>query len=117
MSNKSDIVFLEHILDSIDAIAQFSKNVTKNELDSNRLKRSAIVREIEVIGEAVKNISRSLKSNHKEIAWKDIAGTRDKMIHHYFGVDINIILDIIKRDLPLLKKKVQEILKDLLSKN
>ena len=48
---------------------------------------------------------------HKEIAWKEIAGTRDKMIHHYFGVDVNIIFDIIKKDLPKLKKQIQHILK------
>src|SRR3989344_3115231 len=110
MSDKGDAVFLEHILDSIDAIEQFSKNITKSELDSNRLKRSAIVREIEIIGEAVKNISPSLKKKHTEVEWKSITGTRDKMIHHYFGVDTNIILDIIKNDLPKLKKQIQEIL-------
>tara|TARA_Y100000310_G_C20583574_1_gene764223 strand:- start:119 stop:469 length:351 start_codon:yes stop_codon:yes gene_type:complete len=113
MSEKGDLVFIEHILDSINAIGQFSKNITKNELNSNRLKRSAIVREIEIIGEAVKNISRGLKNKHKEIVWKDIAGTRDKMIHHYFGVDTNIVFDIIKKDLPILKKQIQNILKSL----
>ena len=111
MSEKGDVVFLEHILDSIEAIGQFSKNITKQDLVSNRLKRSAIVREIEIIGEAVKNISQNLKHKHKEIAWKEIAGTRDKMIHHYFGVDVNIIFDIIKKDLPKLKKQIQHILK------
>lgn len=113
MNNKSDIVFFEHILDSIAAIEQFSKNITKNELESNRLKRSAIIKEIEIIGEAVKNISQSLKNKHKEIEWKDIAGTRDKMIHHYFGIDINIVWDIVKKDLPILKKQIQQILESL----
>jgi len=61
--------------------------MSKKALASDRLRQSAIVREIEVIGEAVKNISETLKSKHKDIEWKDIAGTRDKMIHHYFGVD------------------------------
>jgi len=113
MSDKGDAVFLEHILDSIDAIELFSKNITKNKLESNRLKRSAIVREIEIIGEAVKNISPNLKKRYKEIEWKAIVGTRDKMIHHYFGVDVNIILDIIRRDLPKLKKQIQQISESL----
>lgn len=113
MSDKGDLVFLEHMLDCIGAIEQFAKNITKNELDSNRLKRSAIVREIEIIGEAAKNISLGLKNKHKEVEWKDIAGTRDKMIHHYFGVDTNIVLDIIKIDLPKLKKQILQILKSL----
>ena len=82
-------------------------------MDSSRLKRSAIVREIEVIGEAAKNISQNLKHKNKEVEWKEIAGTRDKMIHHYFGVDVNIVLDIIKNDLPKLKKQIQQILESL----
>lgn len=113
MIDKDDTVFLKHILDSISAIEHFSKKITKSELDSNRLKRSAIVREIEIIGEAVKNISQNLKNKQQEIKWKEIAGTRDIMIHHYFGVDINIIFDIIKKDLPKLKKQIQKILKSL----
>ena len=113
MSDKGDVVFLKHILDSINAIEQFSKNMTKDKLNSSRLKRSAIVREIEIIGEAVKNISQNLKHKHKEVEWKEIAGTRDKMIHHYFGVDVNIVWDIIKNGLPQLKKQIQQILESL----
>mgnify|MGYP001427331685 CR=1 FL=1 len=111
--NHGDLAFVEHILDSINAIEDFSKGLTKENLISNRLKRSAIVREIEIIGEAVKNISESLKENHKEVEWKDIVGARDKMIHHYFGVDLNIVWDIIIHDLPMLKKQIQEIKKRL----
>ena len=80
---------------------------------SDRLKQSAIVREIEIIGEAVKNISENLKDKHREIEWKEIAGTRDKMIHHYFGVDLNIVWDIVKINLPDLKKKILKIKEEL----
>jgi len=110
---KEDLAFIEHILDSINAIKDFSKNMSKEELSSNRLKQSAIVREIEIIGEAVKNISESLKNKHPEIEWKEIVGTRDKMIHHYFGVDLNIVWDIIKINLPDLKEKILKIKEDL----
>ena len=109
MKDKSDLVFIEHILDSINAIEVFSEKLTKKELSANRLKQSAIVREIEIIGEAVKNISETLKKNHKEIPWREITGTRDKMIHHYFGVDLNIVWDIIKINLPVLRKKILKI--------
>ena len=109
MSDKNDMAFIEHILDSIGAIESFSKGMNKKELVSNRLKQSAIVREIEIIGEAVKNISRNLKNKHKEIEWKEIAGTRDKMIHHYFGVDLDIVWSIIKLNLPKLKKNILKI--------
>jgi uncharacterized protein with HEPN domain len=113
MNDKTDLAFIEHILDSINAIKKFSKNMNKNELVSNRLKQSAIVREIEIIGEAVKHISEALKNKHSEIEWKEIAGTRDKMIHHYFGVNLDIIWDIIKINLPDLKIKILKIKEDL----
>ena len=110
---KNDLPFIEHILDSISAIEKFSKNMKKEKLISDRLKQSAIVREIEIIGEAVKNISEGLKNKHREIEWKEIAGTRDKMIHHYFGVDLNIVWDIVKINLPDLKDKILNIKKEL----
>jgi uncharacterized protein with HEPN domain len=110
---KDDLAFIEHILDSINAIEEFSKNINKEKLISNRLKQSAIVREIEIIGEAVKNMSESLKNKHPEIEWKEIAGTRDKMIHHYFGVDLNIVWNIIKINLPDLKNKILKIKEEL----
>ncbi|MCK5624321.1 DUF86 domain-containing protein [Candidatus Pacearchaeota archaeon] len=111
--NKNNLAFIEHILESINAIMEFSKDINKKELISNRLKQSAIVREIEIIGEAVKNISKDLKNKHPEIEWKEIVGTRDKMIHHYFGVDLNIIWEIIKTDLPDLKKHILKIKENL----
>lgn len=109
MVKKSDFIFIGHILDSINAIETFSLNLTKKELSSNRLKQSAIVRELEIIGEATKNISQAIKKKNPEIQWAKIAGTRDKMIHHYFGLDLNIIWAIINEDLPLLKKQVMKI--------
>lgn len=113
MSEKNDLVYIEHILESIDAIMEFSKGINKEELTSNRLKQSAIVREIEIIGGAVKNVSENLKNKHKEIEWRDIAGTRDKMVHHYFGIDLDIVWNIIKINLPDLKMKILKIKKEL----
>ena len=103
---KDNSVFIKHILDSINAIEDFSKDISKDKLESSRLIQSAVVREIQIIGEAVKNISTSFKQEHSEIPWKEIMGTRDKMIHHYFGVDLDILWNIIKKDLPLLKKQL-----------
>jgi uncharacterized protein with HEPN domain len=113
MNDKDDLVFILHILDSINAIEDFSRNLLKKTLLSSRLRQSAIVRELEIIGEAVKNISEPTKEKYPEVEWKKIVGTRDKMIHHYFGVDLNIIWDIIKNNLPLLKKQIQKIKDDL----
>ncbi|MEK6914796.1 MAG: DUF86 domain-containing protein [Nanoarchaeota archaeon] len=111
---KNDLVFINHILDSINAIREFSKNLDKQKLISDRLIQSAIVREIEIIGEAVKNISKDIKNKHLEVKWSEISGTRDKMIHNYFGVDWNIVWDIIKINLPDLESKILNIRKEII---
>ncbi|MEK6914770.1 MAG: HepT-like ribonuclease domain-containing protein [Nanoarchaeota archaeon] len=106
---KEDKIFVEHILDSINAIEGFVKNVNEEELYYNRMMKSAIIREIEIIGEAAKNISNEFKNKHKGIPWKDIMGTRDKLIHHYFGIDFKIVWKIIKLFLPELKNKLENL--------
>ena len=111
MKEKDDFVFIEHILDSINAIENFSIDLTLEELTSNRMKRNAIVREIEIIGEAAKNLSDNFKNKNKEIPWKEIIGTRDKAIHHYFDIDLGIVLGIIQNDIPDLKNKLLKIKK------
>lgn len=109
MNNKDDFIFVNHILDSIDAIENFSNELSKEDLISNRLVRSAIVRELEIIGEAAKNLSNNFKKVNDKIPWREIIGTRDKMIHHYFGVNIDMIWDIVKKDLPELEKELKRI--------
>ena len=112
MISKNDLAFIKHILDSADAIESFSEGMNKVELISNRMKRSAIIREIEIIGEAVKNLSVNLKNEHDEVQWKNIIGTRNKMTHHYFGVDIDNIWRVVTMDLPELKENIIKIIKD-----
>ena len=113
MTQKGDLLFAKHILDSINAILDFSKEMTIEELRTNRLKQTAIVRETEIIGEAAKNISEETKKKHPEVEWKGIIGTRDKMIHHYFGVDISVVWSIITENLPLLKEQILKIEKEI----
>jgi len=89
---KKDVnIFLSHILESIENIESFSKNISRNEFMKERFNQNAIVRELEIIGEASKNIPDDFKKEHSNINWKEIVGTRDKLIHHYFGVDLEII--------------------------
>ena len=107
---KEPLIFIEHILENITDIESFSKGISKIELGKNKLKQKAIVRSLEIIGEAVKNISSAFKNKYPNIRWKEISGLRDKLIHHYFGVDLNTIWDIIQEDLPKLKKEIKNIL-------
>lgn len=109
MTEKDALIFLEHILESIKDIESFSRDVSKEELSKNREKLNAIVRSIEIIGEAAKNIPGSFKKEHPQVAWKEIVGARDVLIHHYFGIDLNILWEVIKKDIPILKKQILEI--------
>ena len=110
--SKDPKVFANHILDSINAIESFLKEESKEEIEKNRMKQSAVIRELEVIGEAVKNLPNSVKEASPEIAWKQIAGMRDKLIHHYFGVDLDAVWETIKRNIPSYKGNIQNILKN-----
>ena len=113
MTNHEDLPYLEHIIDAIKDIEESAKNVSKKKFLKNKDIRDSNIRRIEVIGEAAKNISNALKERHKEIEWVKIIGTRDKIIHHYFGVNLDIIWEIIKKDIPKLKQKILKIKKDL----
>ena len=106
-------LFIDDILSSINAIEEFSKGMDKKDMISDRLKQSAIVREIEIIGEAVKNISEDIKAKYKEIEWRKIAGMRDVIIHSYFRIDLDAVWNVIKKDFPTLKKQMNLIKKDL----
>ncbi len=107
---KDQKIFLKHMLENISDIKNFTRKVSKKELTENKEKLNAVIRSIEIIGEATKNISESFKEKHKEIPWKEIIGTRDILIHHYFGIDIDILWNIIKRDILTLEKQIKEII-------
>ena len=113
MREKDPSIYIEHILSNIEQIETFSENLDKEELADNKLKQYAIIRAIEIIGEAVRNLPSNVKNNHPEVSWKEIIGTRDMMIHHYFGVDLNIVWNIIKIDLPILKIQIIKIKSEL----
>jgi len=106
---KDPLIFIEHIIENIENVETFSKDLTKEDLSKNKLKQYAIIRAIEIIGEAAKNLSTKFKEENSGIPWREIAGARDRIIHHYFGADLDIIWEIIKRDIPELKKKMVKI--------
>lgn len=110
---KRDKIFLKHIIENISLIEKSLQGIRKEDFFKDRDKQDANLRRLEIIGEAVKNISKELKTNYSSIPWRSIAGTRDKLIHEYFGVDLEITWSIIKKDLPLLKKEIEKILKKL----
>lgn len=113
MIEHNDIVYIKHILDAIEDIENSVNNLSRKEFEENKDVKDAAIRRLEVIGEAAKNISNKLKEYYPDIAWKKMTGARDRMIHAYFSVDLDIVWEIVKKDLPQLKKKIQKIKEEL----
>ena len=110
---KDPLIFIEHITESIENIELYSKDVSKDNFLKDKKIQDAVVRRLEVIGEAVKNLPKDFIKKYPDIFWKEIIGTRDKIIHHYFGVDLDIMWVIIKKDIPKLKNKIKKILNNI----
>lgn len=108
---KDDLAFIEHILLCIDKIQQYTKNLTPQDFNNDELIQDAVIRNIEIIGEATKKISKHLKSQYHEIPWKEMSGMRDKLIHDYFGVDVDVVWQTVKEDIPYLKSLIEGIYK------
>ena len=107
--HKSDSVYLKHILDSITQIEKYTQDLDVEDLIGNRLVQDAVIRQLEIIGEATKNLSDDFKNKKLAIPWKDIAGMRDKLIHGYFGVDLESVWLTVSEDIPNLKAFIQSI--------
>ena len=110
MRKKNPKIFLEDILESIERIEGYTKGKTLENFLEDYEKQDAIIKRLEIIGEAVKNIPISIKRKYPEIPWKDIAGMRDVLIHEYFGVKMERVWDTAKKDIPKLKRQIAEIL-------
>lgn len=106
---KDDLVYIEHINQAIEKIFQYSKGLTKESFKTNEMVQDAVIRNIEIIGEATKKISRDFRTTYYEIPWKEMAGIRDKLIHDYMGIDVDVIWKTIEIDLTELKLLFQKI--------
>ncbi len=108
-----DLAYLRHILDAIISIEEFSEGISSvEELRDRRLERAGIERMLTIIGEAAKMVSPELRREHPEIPWREAAGMRDKIVHHYFGVDYEAVFLTIQDDLPPLKQGIRSMLNE-----
>ena len=113
MSKRSVKCYLQDILDAIEKIKKYTAKVDYEMFSKNEMMIDAVLMNIAIIGESVKKIPEDVKEKYPDIPWKDIAGMRDKVIHDYFGVDVNIVWETIKKDVPELEQKIKVMLKEL----
>lgn len=102
--------YLDDIVDAMDKVEDFTKDMKYEEFIEDDKTTFAVIRALEIIGEAVKKMPPSIKKQHPQIPWKDMAGMRDKLIHEYFGVKTKVVWETIKQDIPPLKPLFQRIL-------
>ena len=109
MSQDSDI-YLEDILEAIDRIQEYVGDVTRETFERDRMRIDAVIRNLEVIGEAVKQVPDSVREKYPSVEWRKIAGLRDILIHKYFDVNLEIVWGVVQSNIPILKTEIQQIL-------
>jgi uncharacterized protein with HEPN domain len=113
MKKKRDIEdYLKDIVENIDKIVKFTSGISYEDFVNNDEKVYALIRAIEIIGEATKNVPQSIRKKYPEIPWKDMAGMRDKVIHEYFGVDAKIVWITATKEIPPLKDKILKVINE-----
>jgi uncharacterized protein with HEPN domain len=114
---KDDCVYLHHIIDAFLQIEHYTDGVTYEEFLSNRLLQDGVIRQLEVMGEAARNLSEDLRNEYPIIPWRQMISLRNRMIHAYFNVNLQIIWEIIQGDIPNLKQETMHILEILNQKS
>lgn len=109
-ATKDPKVFLEHILESIEEIERNIHKMSESKFYESTTIQDAVIRRLEIIGEAVRNVPDSFRERYPDIPWRKIAGLRDVLIHEYFGVDMKLVWQIANKDIPKLKKQISELL-------
>jgi uncharacterized protein with HEPN domain len=113
MMKRDAILFIEDIIESIGWIENFIENMTFSEFIADEKTKTAVIKKLEVVGEAAKNIPDGIKKEYKGLPWKKMAGMRDKLSHEYFGVRHEIVWKVAKETLPGIKPEIEKLLEVL----
>jgi uncharacterized protein with HEPN domain len=111
--NRRDRDFLLDIEDAISRILEYTAGINWDEYLGDKKTQDAVVHNLEVIGEAAKNLSDEFRNQYPGIPWRDMTGTRDRLTHHYFGINQEIVWQIIELDLPGLKRQIEQLVGEL----
>ena len=107
----SPLEYLRHVLDEADYLARQVPRLTREQFLQDETAKRAFVRSMEIIGEAVKKVPDEIRVRYSDVEWRALAGMRDKVIHHYFGVDYEIVWDVAANKVPVLRQQIMEILR------
>jgi len=108
--SRSQLLYLNDIADAVKNIQSYVRNLTHEEFTDDQMRVDAVIRNFEIIGEAVKNLSEDIKTEFPKIDWRAVSGFRDVLIHGYFGVDMDILWDIIVQKVPELQNEIERII-------
>lgn len=103
---RDESVYLRHVFDAIKLIEEYTDGIDEQTFRDRRLIQDGVIRQLEIIGAAVKHLPEAFREKHCHIPWQDIAGTRDMLIHHYFGVSLDEVWMTVRRDIPVFKAEV-----------
>jgi uncharacterized protein with HEPN domain len=110
---KDDTVYLRHIMDALELIRRYLAGISYDQFLQSHLLQDGVVRQLEIIGEAARNISDTFKSAHAELPWSKMVGVRNRLIHAYFEVNLPIVWDTVQMDIPSLRQQVERILEQI----
>lgn len=107
---KTNEVYLRHILDAIEQIYEYVDGVDRAAFDADRMLQDAVVRQLEIIGEASRQLTDAFRERHDGVPWRAIIGMRNRIVHDYLNIDLDIVWEVVQRDLPDLKRQVRMML-------
>lgn len=110
---KDPLVYLDYILECIEIIKTQTKTLKLIQFLDSVPTQDAVIRRIQIIGEAIKSLPQNIKKQYPAVEWRKITGMRDKLTHDYFEIDFELTWEVVKRDLPILKKQISKIKSDL----